>query len=78
MRESKQANAKSAIQTHSHPFHRDELRQRAENETRESEYRYRQLIENMSSGMVVYQPLQDGVDFIIKDVNKAKQLASGL
>lgn len=52
---------------------RDELRQQAENETRESEYRYRQLIENMSSGMVVYQPLQDGSDFVIKAVNKAFQ-----
>ncbi|MGE0080172.1 MAG: PAS domain S-box protein [Thiohalomonadaceae bacterium] len=54
-------------------FRRDELRQQAETETREGEYRYRQLIDNMSSGMVVYEPTPDGQDFITRDVNRAFQ-----
>ncbi|MFA5531405.1 MAG: EAL domain-containing protein, partial [Thiohalomonadaceae bacterium] len=52
---------------------RDELRMRAETETRASEYRYRQLIENMSSGLMVFQAVGDGQDFTTRDVNNAFQ-----
>jgi diguanylate cyclase (GGDEF)-like protein/PAS domain S-box-containing protein len=52
-------------------FQRESLRARAETQTRASEYRYRQLIENMSSGLVVYEPVEDGKDFIVREVNLA-------
>ncbi|MCK9530185.1 MAG: PAS domain S-box protein [Gammaproteobacteria bacterium] len=52
-------------------FQREALRARAETQTRASEYRYRQLIEHMSSGMVVYEPIENGTDFIVRDVNLA-------
>jgi diguanylate cyclase (GGDEF)-like protein/PAS domain S-box-containing protein len=52
-------------------FRREALRAQAEKETRESEHRYRQLVDNMSPGMVVYEPLQDADDFIVRDVNRA-------
>ena len=36
-----------------------------------SEQRFRELFNNMSSGVAVYQITEDGTDFIIKDFNKA-------
>ncbi len=39
----------------------------------ESEQRYRALFEQLPSGVAVYEPVDDGDDFIIKDVNKAAE-----
>ncbi len=38
---------------------------------RESEKRFRQLFENMSSGVAVYEAVDDGEDFVFTDFNKA-------
>lgn len=38
---------------------------------RESEQRYRQLVEHMRSGVVVYAAVDDGADFVIQDFNRA-------
>ena len=35
-----------------------------------SQNRYRQLFEHIHSGVAIYEPIQDGKDFIIKDINK--------
>jgi PAS domain S-box-containing protein len=37
----------------------------------DSEARFRDLFNNMSSGVVLYEPLPGGQDFIIRDVNRA-------
>jgi signal transduction histidine kinase/ActR/RegA family two-component response regulator/HAMP domain-containing protein len=37
----------------------------------ESESRFRDLFEHSSSGVVIYQPVDDSQDFIIQDINKA-------
>ena len=42
-------------------------------ELRASEERYRQMFENMSSGMVVYEAVDGGADFIIKSLNEAAE-----
>ena len=36
-----------------------------------SEQRYRELLDNMSSGVAVYQPVDDGTDFVFVDFNAA-------
>jgi PAS domain S-box-containing protein len=46
-------------------------RKLAEERIRESELRYRELFENMSSGVAVYRPGSNGEDFIFLDFNKA-------
>jgi PAS domain S-box-containing protein len=46
-------------------------RKRAEESLRESETRYRELFENINSGVAVYEVRDDGRDFIFKDFNKA-------
>jgi len=38
---------------------------------RHSEQRYRELLDNMSSGVAVYQPVDDGADFVFVDYNAA-------
>ena len=43
----------------------------AEEELQKSEARYRELFENMSSGVAVYEAVDNGTDFIFKDFNKA-------
>jgi len=43
----------------------------AEEALQKSEARYRELFENMSSGVAVYEAVNDGADFIFKDFNKA-------
>ena len=45
----------------------------AYNEIKVSEYRFRELFNNMSSGVVIYEPVENGKDFIIKDLNKAAE-----
>lgn len=41
----------------------------AERELRESESRFKELFNNMSSGVAVYEVLDDGNDFVFKDIN---------
>jgi len=48
-------------------------RKRAEKEFRESERRYRDLFDHMSSGVVVYQAAADGEDFVIRDFNASAE-----
>jgi PAS domain S-box-containing protein/putative nucleotidyltransferase with HDIG domain len=43
---------------------------RAEKDLREGEARYRELFDNMSSAVAVYEAIDDGKDFIFKDFNK--------
>jgi PAS domain S-box-containing protein/putative nucleotidyltransferase with HDIG domain len=44
---------------------------RAEKELQEGEARYRELFDNMSSAVAVYEAIDEGKDFIFKDFNKA-------
>ncbi|MCZ7542865.1 MAG: PAS domain-containing protein [Anaerolineae bacterium] len=46
-------------------------RKEAEAKLRESEARYRELINNMRGGVAVYQASDEGADFIIRDMNRA-------
>ncbi|NMB77694.1 MAG: PAS domain S-box protein, partial [Methanomicrobiales archaeon] len=46
-------------------------RKQSEEAIRESEYRFRELFSNMRSGVAIYQPVSEGKDFIIRDVNRA-------
>lgn len=48
-------------------------RRRVEKALRDSEYRYRQLFENMANGVAVYEAVNNGADFIFKDMNLAGQ-----
>jgi two-component system cell cycle response regulator len=43
---------------------------------RESEHRFRQLFDHMSSGVAVYEAVEEGNDFIIKDINQAGERTS--
>jgi PAS domain S-box-containing protein len=42
-----------------------------------SEYRFRQLIENMSSGVAVYEAVDGGKDFVFLDYNRAAEEMGG-
>ncbi|MDD5064381.1 MAG: PAS domain S-box protein [Phycisphaerae bacterium] len=46
-------------------------RKRAEDLLKDSEVRFRELFEHMSSAVAVYEPENDGDDFIFKDCNQA-------
>ena len=46
-------------------------RKKAEQKLSESEEKYRELFNNMSSGVAVYEAINDGEDFIFKDFNLA-------
>lgn len=48
-------------------------RKRAEDALRTSEARFRELFEGTSSGVAVYEAVQDGADFIFKDFNRSGQ-----
>lgn len=50
----------------------------AEEARRGSEKRYRELVENMSSGVAVYEAMEDGKDFIFKEFNKAGEKIENL
>jgi PAS domain S-box-containing protein len=54
------------------------LRVRAEQALRESEERFRQLFDRMSSGVAVYEAAEDGEDFIFRDFNQAAELSTGV
>ena len=47
-------------------------------ELKEQEKKYRLLFENMSSGIAVYKPIQDGKDFEIVDFNKTAETIEGV
>ena len=51
-------------------------RRRAEEALRDSERQFRELFNNMSSGVAVYVAKNDGEDFIFKDVNRAGERIS--
>jgi PAS domain S-box-containing protein len=51
-------------------------RKRAEEATKASEIRYRELFDNISSGVAIYEARDDGNDFIIKDYNRAGEMIS--
>jgi DNA-binding response OmpR family regulator len=48
--------------------------QHAEKELRRNEERYRQMFENMSSGVVVYEVVGDAEDFIVMEFNAAAEV----
>jgi len=48
-------------------------RKQAEQKLKESETRFRELFNNMSSGVAVYEAVDDGSDFVFKDFNTAGQ-----
>jgi PAS domain S-box-containing protein len=48
-------------------------RRKASEAIRESEARFRELFDNMKSGVAVYEAKNDGEDFIIKDFNNAAE-----
>ena len=37
----------------------------------ESEYRFREIFNNMTNGVVIFEPVDDGDDFVVKDINAA-------
>ena len=49
----------------------------AEKTLRESEVRYRELFDNISSGVAIYEVRDNGNDFIFKDFNKAGERLDG-
>ena len=51
---------------------------RSEAALRENEARYRELVENMSDGVAVYQVVGDGQSFLFKQFNRAAEKISGL
>ncbi len=46
-------------------------RKKAEKKIKESEERFKQLFDKMGDGVIIYQPTEDGTNFIIKDMNRA-------
>ena len=50
----------------------------AENKSQQSEWFYRQLFDHSSSGVAVYQAIDNGEDFIFKDLNKAGEKIENL
>ena len=53
-------------------------RREMEKQLRESESRFRELFQHMSSGVAVYEATKDGGDFIFKDFNAAAEKISKL
>jgi PAS domain S-box-containing protein len=47
-------------------------------ELRDSETRYRELFETMPSGVAVYDPVDDGANFILRDFNTAAERIEGV
>lgn len=48
-------------------------RKRAEEALRESELRFREFFDNMTSGVAVYLAREDGADFVFADINESGQ-----
>ena len=53
-------------------------RKSMENALRESEIRFRELFQHMSSGVTVYEAVGNGEDFIFKDINAAAEQMSNI
>lgn len=49
----------------------EKIRLDSEEALKISEYRFRELFEHMSNGVSVYEPVNDGADFVIRDINSA-------
>ncbi len=49
------------------------LEQKRQQELKESKERYHRLVENLNSGVVIYEVVDDGEDFIFKDINEAAE-----
>jgi len=49
----------------------------SEAHARESDARFRQMFENMSSGVVVYRAVDDGEDFVFEDINQSVERIEG-
>ena len=59
----------------------DNLEMKVKERTRalsESERRFRQLFEHSSSGVAVYEPVEEGKDFVFRDINKAVEAIEGV
>ena len=54
------------------------VRKNAEEALKTIETRYRNLFESMSSGVAVYEAVNDGEDFMIKDFNKAGEIIDNI
>ena len=52
-------------------------RKRTEEALQESESRYRELFNNISSGVAIYEVRENGADFVFKDFNKAGERIDG-
>jgi PAS domain S-box-containing protein len=46
---------------------------RAEEALRETEIRFRELVDHINSGVAVYEAIENGTDFVFKDLNRAGQ-----
>ncbi len=53
-------------------------RKQVEKTLRENEQRFRQLLDSMSSGVAIYEPVDDGNDFVFIDFNKAAEHIEGV
>jgi two-component system, cell cycle sensor histidine kinase and response regulator CckA len=53
-------------------------RKQAEQAMRESETRFHELFSNMTSGVALYEAKNDGADFLLKDINNAGMLITGM
>ncbi|MEW6554750.1 MAG: PAS domain S-box protein [Actinomycetota bacterium] len=53
-------------------------RRRIEGALRESEEKYRELFENMSSGVAMYEAVEGGEDFVFVDFNRAGERIEGV
>jgi PAS domain S-box-containing protein len=74
----KRVEERTAELVQSNQLLQDEIteRKQAEEATEASEIRYRELFENISSGVAIYEARDDGNDFIIKDYNRAGETIS--
>ena len=52
------------------------VREKSEEALQQSEERFRQLFENMSNGVVIYEARNNGEDFVIKKLNRAGEKIS--
>jgi PAS domain S-box-containing protein len=50
----------------------------SELKAKESDARFRQMFENMSSGVVVYRAVDDGEDFVFEDINQSVERIEGV
>jgi PAS domain S-box-containing protein len=53
-------------------------RKRSETALLESEMRYRELVDNMSDGVAVYEAIEDGNDFVFREYNQAGESITGV